>query len=341
MIPDKMHGNSNTIIIDDIKYSISDLTLLPHCKNICSIPGNEQYIIKFYEKNKFEGYKKTFTLLCDKNFEYKSAIVPFAFPQEGGLSNAIIMEKYDGDLYKLLIDLKIKPTSSELIDIIEQTIVHIKHLFKKKLYYTDIKLENILYRKNNITNKYIITLGDIDSVFDANDNDIASGKYKINISYGQFFHLLDINASHYELREIEQIVIYSLGVTILKIFIYGFYKDDPELAEAFKYNIENIDKKNVENRQLLDKYNKVITLYEKSMCKYKIDNNKVSTTKRINDIITYRLFFERDNQLLQNCFKIFEICVLSAINRMDVNNALFNTLLRINKRDSSKPVFEI
>jgi serine/threonine protein kinase len=171
---------------------------------------NEYIIIKLSKNDDEEDLKQDIVILnymkhnniCD-NIYVKSYIVS---------KSAIIMDYMDDNLEKC-VNLPI----NQKILIFEEVVKHIYCLEKANLYYTDIKLQNILYKCNNDGSINII-LGDIGSIVNGN---VLKLKYGGIATYPppEFNDgLVRLNRNINFRITFNRSIVWSLGITFLVLF---------------------------------------------------------------------------------------------------------------------------
>lgn len=87
--------------------------------------------------------------------------------------NTIVMEQWHGDVMKLKETYYLYTFISVFYDCITFLIKALNVLNKKDLFYTDIKLENIFYRYNQVSKTFSFCLGDIGSICTKDDKKCA------------------------------------------------------------------------------------------------------------------------------------------------------------------------
>lgn len=139
----------------------------------------------------------------------------------------VIMKAADGDLFELIIE-KTKKVEFpvDVNNVLLQIIRGLYLLKKNKMYYTDLKLENIFY--TSINNQIKIYLGDLGSIIYYLDDDIEKPTVRTYIHP-------DIRKINLKREDAEKMMVFCLG---LIMFVLKF-KDDKQiilLIKNFEYS---------------------------------------------------------------------------------------------------------
>lgn len=176
------------------------------------------------------------------NYLKKLNICLFSYVNSKYISNFLIMEYMDGNLRDIVSKTKfnINLSFEQIIDIISILIYDFICLTQNKLIYTDIKLENILYRCNN-DNTFSVILADIGSIINMNlDNkDSALATYPPanriiksddNIKNGIFYN------------PNEKDVVWGVGIIILDLMKINVFKYKYDKTEKYYQKLNNLQK---------------------------------------------------------------------------------------------------
>jgi serine/threonine protein kinase len=211
----------------------------------------------------------------------------------------IIMENAVGTIDKLIPTIKYNPNI--LIKILYAIVIAIKCLYDIGLYYTDIKMENILFRYTN--NGIEIILADLGSAFKLQEFPI--------ISYPPYEFIMNENDKDFKevgLRVIhpygqnkllEKNSLISWGIGILTLQLLSVYIEDlnnrhPEILKLLGTTSDDYIKKNVHDKIInnLNTHNYAFIIYN-TLCSYK---NRWDLTKIITRLNILRLNQYRERQ---------------------------------------------
>ena len=130
----------------------------------------------------------------------------------------IVMDKYDGSLYNLLKERNVLLKTN--LDIFKQIIHDVYCLYTNKLYYTDLKLENMLYKITG-ESKFKISLGDIGSICSREITPCAVTFYPPEVVNGIY--------------KPESTIVWNLGIMLLELLFISKYPKGNENLNKLIY----------------------------------------------------------------------------------------------------------
>jgi Protein kinase domain len=150
-----------------------------------------------------------------KNICERSYVKSYVKKNNDKVGDYIVMEYMDGNLNTYF---KENFQIDNFFNIIKKIVNHLICFVEKGLYYTDLKLRNILYRCDNENNIIEILLGDLGSfgIVDKENNKIK-GSVATYISYNRLKDK-DNEKSNLIQNPTEEDIVWSFGIMILEIF---------------------------------------------------------------------------------------------------------------------------
>ena len=129
----------------------------------------------------------------------------------------IVMDKYDGALRDLLKEpiISYNLLKETKLNIFKQILHDVYCLYTRELYYTDLKLDNILYKITG-TSTFKIALGDIGS--------ICSKKINPSTPCASTYYPPETIDSQYKYNT-DKIIVWNLGIMLLELLFISKYED--------------------------------------------------------------------------------------------------------------------
>jgi serine/threonine protein kinase len=205
------HGSYGSVIRYKGKHKEKDVYLMIKIYNDYKDFLNEK-LISIFLANFQKNEKKTFNIIPSYWFPNKFTLM---HSRDGSLTDGI----------NKLSNLDISQKISIINNIYNQIIISIYNLYKKGIYYTDLKSENLLFRYNNDIQ---ITLGDLGCFYSYNNE--FTNLFASNDLLGQEIIIVNELVNNYRLYITKNNELYLVG--------YFFYQN-LNLSDG-KYKIEKI-----------------------------------------------------------------------------------------------------
>jgi len=144
--------------------------------------------------------------VCTSNILNQRCITPKRLYYDWGYPTILVMDPMDGDLYDFLVERDVK--KAEKLKICRDITKGLTCFNKKKGFYTDLKIDNCLYRRGDKDGQFEYVVGDVTLC------EKGPGK-KIVASYPAPQYFLENIKS----RCTEKETVWQLGLFILKVFL--------------------------------------------------------------------------------------------------------------------------